>query len=473
MKIKFHQLLFVWMLCVSLTLAVPVCAADSKARIPSKAYSYDQSCKVLLDITMKYKIEGVFPKEFEEGKQCLTRIELAAALNLLEEKLAEKVLREGVESISTEDLERLSEIEGDLRSEMIIVRTKTFQTRNEGLGTTLHPLTKNISMSGGLVGFFQNSVGNKQMNDAGTVVGRGDLVFNFKVTDKTTAVIDIRAVGGKGIDSRIAGFSGLNAAGTDDGDSVRFRKAFIEHSMLDDRVVASIGKISLSDYFDTNNIANDENSQFLSGAFVNAASILFPTEGPGVRLHTKLSDSLALGLGYASSDGTGDNFTRNGFGITELDYKLKLGNLEGNYRVYGALEGAKPDGNLKMQAKTAYNAGISIDQQVSENLTLFARFSQGERNVYAASRAWAAGLQYCGLIPSRDKDILGIAYGQISGKGNYLPVQEKLLETYYSVKLHEKVSVAPVYQLLINPLGNRAGNYGSVGILGIRSLVTF
>ena len=480
MRIKvYHKIPFLIYIMAVLAVAVPAFALHPDSKIPDKVCASDQSCKTLIDTAAKYKIEGVFSKEFEEGKECFTRIDLAASLHLIVERLAEKVVKEGSESVARADLNKLNEIEEDLRSEMLLVHTRSFQSKDEGLGTNLHPLTRNISLSGGMVGFFQNSINNKQASDSGSAVGRSDLVFNFKISDSTIAVIDIRAVGGSGIDSRIANFAGLNAGATDDGDNVRFRKAFIEHSIFDDRLIASAGKISITDYFDTNTVANDENSQFLAGAFVNAHAMLFPADGPGVRIHAKLGESLTLGLGYASGNASGDNITNNGFGIAELDFRLKATDREGNYRFYAAIDGSHPDYDpasytgIKTIKKNAYNAGVSFDQQITDKLTLFARYSQREQNAYVTSRAWSGGLQYAGLIPGRDNDVLGLAYGQIAGKGTYLPAQEKLFESYYSIKLHEKVKVSPVFQLLVNPLGNQTGNYGSVSVMGLRAQATF
>lgn len=456
-----------------LAFSLPAFALHPDVKIPDKVFVDHQACRALHALSGKYKIEGIFTKEFTEGTQCLTRMELAASLHMLEEKLAEKVVKEGSDAVSREDLNSLSEIEEDLRSEMLLVRTRAFQARNEGLGTNLYPLTKNISISGALVGVFQNTVGNQQQKDGGDVTGRGDLLFNFKITDTSIAVVNLRAAGGTGIDSRVGNLAGLNGIATTDGDNVRFYKAFVEQSMFDDRIIATMGKIDMGDYFDANTVANDETSQFLAGMFTNSPTISLPVSGPGGRVHAKLGEMFTLGVGYGSSTGSGDRFTSNGYGIAEIDAKIRLAGLEGNYRIYGAIDGAKPDGSNKFQAKNAYNAGISIDQQLTDRLTLFARFGQRERNVYAASRSWSAGVQYAGLFPGRENDTIGIAYGQIAGNGDYLPAQEKLMETYYSIKLHDKVSLAPVYQLVINPAGDQSGNYGSVNVLGVRTQVTF
>ena len=54
--------------------------------------------------------------------------------------------------------------------------------------------------------------------------------------------------------------------------------------------------------FDSNAVANDENGQFLAGAFVHSAVLPFPANGPGVRLEAKLAEPLSFGLGYGRGD---------------------------------------------------------------------------------------------------------------------------------------------------------------------------
>ncbi|MBC8017004.1 MAG: hypothetical protein H7X83_00595 [Verrucomicrobia bacterium] len=54
---------------------------------------------------------------------------------------------------------------------------------------------------------------------------------------------------------------------------------------------------------------------------------------------------------------TGTDILDHGFGIAEIDYKLKLEELEGNYRVYGASDAAMPDNVIKLKQKNGYNYG--------------------------------------------------------------------------------------------------------------------
>lgn len=437
--------------------------------IPEKVEVKHKACQEIMRLGNKYKVEGLFSKEFEDGKATCTRIDVASALVLLTEKMADKVVKEGPAAVDKEDLVLISEIQDELRGEMLLARTRTFQQRREELGTRLHALTKNISLSGGLVGVLQQSIGNEP-EDFAEVVGRGDLVFSFKVGENTIAAIDVEATGGDGIDVKIPSFSLLNAVAGSTNDTVRFREAWVEHAALEDRLIMTAGKIDLTNYFDANGVANDENSQFLAGAFVNSAVLGAPGNGPGARLQAKLAEQLTLGLGYGSGDSDTSEVFKHGFGIAELDYTLKVGELEGNYRVYVTVDGALPDGSNKLVQKNAFGFGVSLDQQLTDKLALFARYGQRDEDVYATKMAWSVGGQYAGLIPDRKDDVFGFAYGQVQAVVG-ADSQEKLAEAYYKVQVNDQIAVTPVVQYLINPLGNSATD--NVVALGLRSQVSF
>ncbi|QXE90416.1 carbohydrate porin [Geomonas subterranea] len=444
--------------------------------VPEKVECKVKACQEILRLGNKYQVEGLFTKEFQEGKAACSRMDVALAVHLLTEKMAEKVVKEGNQAVDKEDLVLLSDLKEELRAEMLLVGTRTFQSRHEDLGTRFTALTKNISLSGGMVGVLHGSIGNKP-KDSTDVVGRADLVFNFKVGENTIAVIDVEATGGDGIDSKAASFSGLNGVAGSTGDRVRFREAWVEHSAFNDRLLLTAGKVDLSNYFDSNAVAGDENSQFLSGAFVHSAVLPFPANGPGARIQAKLAEPVIFGLGYGSGDADSAdssdsaNIFDHGFGIAELDYKHKVGELEGNYRIYGAFDGAAADGVGKLVAKNAYSVGVSFDQQVTDKLTLFARYGQRDKDVYAATRAWSAGGHYQGLITGRKDDVLGFAYGQVKAARTVADAQEKLAELYYRYKVSDQIEISPVAQYLVNPAGIGASD--NVVALALRAKISF
>jgi len=445
-------------------------AMHPELTVPEKVDVKNRACQEIMRIGKKYQIEGLFPKDFEEGKDSciLSRLEVAVSLQLLTERLAEKAAKEGGGAIAREDLEMLSNLKEELRGEILLAQTRAFQLRYDELGTHLHALTKSITVSGGLTGILQGSLGNRP-KDYNDLVGRGDVVFSFKVGDATTAVMDLESTGGNGIDARLPNFSVLNGVAGSTNDRVRFREAWIEHATFGDRLIATIGKISLTNYFDSNAVANSENSQFLAGAFVNSAVLGAPANGPGVRVTARLAEPLTLGVGYGSGDADGADILDHGFGIAELGYKVKCGEREGNYHVYGTLDGALPDGSRKLVQKDAYGFGVSIDQQLTDKLTLFGRYGQHDRSAYATGRAWSVGGQYIGLVSARKDDILGFAFGQISVIG--AASQEKLSEVYYKVKVSEQIAITPMVQYLINPEGNTGRD--NVTVLGLRTQIIF
>lgn len=448
------------------------------APIPEKVEVKHKACQDILRLANKYRVEGLFSKDFAEGKTSCTRMDLAAALVLLTEKMAQTAVKEGPAAVDRADLLLIADLKEDLRAEMLLANTRAFQQRNEELGTRLTPLTRNIALSGGLIGVVQGSLGNKPRDHA-DVVGRGDLIFNFKVGENTIAVIDVEATGGNGIDSKIATFSGLNGVAGATGDRVRFRQAWVEHTAWNDRLILTAGKIDLTNYFDANAVANDENSQFLSGGFVNSAVLGAPDIGPGARIQAKLAEPLIFSLGYGSGDADSADAFDHGFGIAQLDYKVRLAEREGNYRVYGSLDGALPvinpatgvpEGN-KLRQKNAFGFGFSLDQQITDTLTLFARYGQRDREAYTTRRAWSVGGELTGLLPGRKDDVLGFAYGQIQAAGAVADSQEKLAELYYKVQVTDRIAIAPVVQYLINPAGSISTD--PVTALALRSQISF
>lgn len=461
-------------LAFALSLMVPqfALALHPELAVPEKVEFKHKACQEIMRLGNKYQVEGLFSKDFEEGKTLCSRVDIAVAVHLLTEKMADKLVKEGNDAVAKEDLVLVSDLKEELRAEMLLVGTRTFQARYQDLGTNFTALTKNISLSGGMVGVLQGTIGNEP-KDYADVVGRADLVFNFKVGENTIAVIDVESTGGDGIDTaeKVGSFSGLNGVAGSTGDTVRFREAWVEHSALNDRLVLTAGKIDMSNYFDSNAVANDENGQFLAGAFVHSAVLPFPANGPGVRLEAKLAEPLTFGLGYGSGDAGSDDSADSadifdhGFGIAEFAYQCKAGELEGNYRIYASLDGSNPE------TKKGFGFGVSLDQQITDKLTLFARYGRSDEDVYEVNQAWSAGGQYAGLFQGRDEDVLGLAYGQIKAVGAVADSQERLAEVYYKYKVSEQIEVAPVVQYLVNPSGISGAD--DVLALALRTHISF
>lgn len=451
------------------SLACPAFALHPELVVPEKVVSSHTACREIMRIGKKYQVEGLFTKEFTDGQSQLDRLDVAVAVQMLTEKIAEKAAKEGAVAIDKEDLAILSDLKEELRGEMLLAQSRAFQTRYTEMGTNLHALTRNITISGGMTGVLQGSFGNKP-KDFSDAVGRADMIFNFKVGDSTIAVIDVEATGGSGIDAHIGNYSILNNIPMAPTDTVRFRTAWVEHTAFNDRLVVTVGKIGLTDYFDNNGVANNETAQFLGGALVNSAVLGAPSYGPGIRVTARVGERFTLGIGYGSGDSTAANILDHGYGIVELGCKLKHRELEGNYRFYGSMDGALPvAGGIKIAKKNALGAGVSIDQQVTGQLTLFGRFGLHNEDAYLTKSAWSAGIQYAGLIPQRKDDLAGFGFAQVLV--NNASAQEKLIEVYYRVKVSDQLAISPHFQYLINPLADK--NADNVFVASVRGQLIF
>jgi len=150
-------------------LANPAFAIHPDLVVPDKVESSHKACQEIMRIGKKYQVEGLFNTEFIDGQCQLHRLDVAVAVLMLTEKMAEKASREGAASIDREDLAILSDLTEDLRGEMLLAQSRAFQTRYTELGTNLHALTKNITISGGMTGLLQGSFGNNPRDFADAV----------------------------------------------------------------------------------------------------------------------------------------------------------------------------------------------------------------------------------------------------------------------------------------------------------------
>ncbi len=194
-----------------------------------------------------------------------------------------------------------------------------------------------------------------------------------------SAAIVLEGGNGEGIDGRIASWSGFNDDNDDD-ETAHVTEAWYEQSFLNEKLNFTFGKIDLTGYFDTSEVANDETTQFLSTGFVNSLAVEFPDNGPGARVTICPMELIDISFGWMAVDqnngeSSWNDIGRGSFAIAEIDFKPVLAGLEGNYRFYTWYMNADHeewDGSDNDQEGSGF--GLSFDQQlVPEALTVFAR----------------------------------------------------------------------------------------------------
>lgn len=287
-----------------------------------------------------------------------------------------------------------------------------------------------------------------------------------------------------------------------------------------DNLVLTIGKFSVTDIFDNNTFAHDPKADFLnwslidSGAFDYAADAWAYTYGASVEW-TQSWWTLRGGVFDLSRAPNSKRLQRDfeQFSLmTEAESRYELYDQPGKLKllVYmnrgrmanyldairaAAIAGGVPDVTTVRRYATRPGLALNLEQQLTDGLGLFARASidDGRREAFEfteINRSIAAGLSLKGDRWARPDDTIGLA-GVVNGLSNPAVAYfrdgglgiligdgrldhyglEKIVETYYSARVVEGVTVSADYQYITNPAYN--ADRGPVSVLAFRFHVEY
>lgn len=361
---------------------------------------------------------------------------------------------------------------------------------SQRVGASILKALEGVKLNGGATTIAQGLVGNDH------TLGRGDKAeINFSGALSVTVPIGTygRAfartlVGqGKGIAEALPPvFSGPNADLKVDEDNVKLVELWYEATipyptLLDRRIRIAFGKMDPTGFFDHNNVANDETQQFLANIFVNNLTINFGGDkngyGLGGRLawrFTSISEKALTVEGKLGLFEVGGDFadTFDGpFLIGELDVSRRNYGLMSNYRFYTwTNQGDHLDfGHLTDKRAGNWGGGLSFDQQVSGDCTVFTRYGWQDPAVANFDHMISVGGQLVGNLWKRGGDIVGLAAGFTHASDSFGHVSKTLdgftvsggetyLEAYYNTFVERGVRVSPDVQYVIRPGGIRKVN---------------
>ncbi len=283
------------------------------------------------------------------------------------------------------------------------------------------------------------------------------------------------------------------------------------------RIVLTVGWISLLDIFDRNSYAADQRSQFLNFSTLTYTSYDYAADGRGYTFGLAAEwyqDNWAFRFGHMAVPTVPNGMELDYGNIlqyfgeqVELEHDHELGGMQGKIRLLGyrnqavlaswreaisvgIAAGTVPDiTTSRTGIKIKYGFGLSLEQSITPSLGLFFRgmWSDGlseEANFTEADQSLSVGASLTGVNWGRPKDTVGVAMsanylsavhadylamGGISsflGDGglNYEP--EEIFEAYYNFNLAKKLWLAADYQHFINPGYNAAR--GPMDVFGIR-----
>ena len=329
-----------------------------------------------------------------------------------------------------------------------------------------------------------------------------DLEIEKEFGDFGLGFIHLETGDGSGVEDQLEVFSNVNRDADDADNGVALTEAWYEHYFIDNQLTLTTGKIDATCYVDQNEIANDEGAQFLGHIFRNAPTIDFPDNNAGIHGLIAPQDLPWFEFEGQIMDGVGnwDEVLDNIFASYQLNLKPEIfADLSGNYRAYGwykhtnYTEWSAPANQFKHK----YGFGVSCDQQLSEDFTVFARYGWSNPNVfdpdiasssgtnYSLEHTWSTGLQLNGSLWGREDDHIGVAIGMAIPSDEYKDAGDDLeadneshVEVYYAWCVNDHLTLSPDLQIIWNPFGSdyivdNERRDDTITVIGCRGQVDF
>lgn len=252
----------------------------------------------------------------------------------------------------------------------------------------------------------------------------------------------------------------------------------------------TFGIIDSTVYLDENAYANDEYTQFMNEAFVNAGGYSLPSYDAGAAFELAFGSwqikAVALNIGE-NDDGHNYNFWGG-----QIGYQADTGLGEGNYRalITGTskafdrprLEWGMDDETLDaldeveapagaFEKTNLIGYGVSLDQAIGEHLGAFLRLSWSEDKDILEYRAhYTGGLDLGGTLWGRESDNIGLAYGYLEG-GDLGLNRTHVAEAYYRLAFNDYLALTADLQYMSDHYDQ--GDTIEGWIFGMRAVAAF
>jgi Carbohydrate-selective porin, OprB family len=316
-----------------------------------------------------------------------------------------------------------------------------------------YDLTDKFSIGGVIAGAYQY-----QGVDGDDNLGRGALPFQPEFSFRPTEQDEIFAKFGFAAGNGLNGVTGFNLAPwaadlEDDVKDINGRNrdylltAWYKHTfeLAEKNALALTGGIiDATVYIDENAYANDEYTQFMNQALVNAPNGFTPSYDIGGAAEWEIGswDITALGMNVGENE-DGNNYN---FFAGQIGYKLSTSLGEGNYRVIGQItskEFADEDGGKEKRA----GVFISFDQQLGEIFGAWIRCGwQDDKVLIDYDALFSGGLNITGKWYGRRDDNIGVGYAWMNGKNDLDYTQ--VAEIYWRVVLNDYFAVTADLQYM-------------------------
>ncbi|RLG76764.1 MAG: hypothetical protein DRO14_03385 [Thermoprotei archaeon] len=299
-----------------------------------------------------------------------------------------------------------------------------------------------------------------------------DLVLEKGLSVCSKVYLHFESGSGDGVTDELKVFSNVNADATGN-ENFNLIEAWYEYCSKRFPLTLTLGKIDATSYIDTNEYANDETTQFLGGIFKNSPVLEFPdSNSAGIRVYFDPIDILDVNFVAIDADSDWEDIFENIFVAIQFNFKPQLLNRASNYRIYVWLNDKNHIrwSNVNNTKKKGYGFGISIDQELVDNLGAFMRYGWQNPKVYveggnfSLEHFYSLGFQLKGALWNRSDDTFAFVFGQVFASSDYKDANalkaksEKHLEIYYSFKVNNHLTLTLDFQAIKDPYGSDAIN---------------
>ena len=431
-----------------------------------------------------------------------------------------KALAERVERLEAHNTQLRSALESDRLSEhepALATRLKAIEVQQQALQTPTRKLLEaldGVSVEASLTGMVQQarrrdlddpSAGRERANYRGDVAAT--LPGGEFAVSKGTLFVHARFGQGDGLALRptYTGTANSTIFAGSDPDDTQFTLAQAWYQ-LDMPLGAAnsarkarftVGKIDPFMFFDQNSIADDETRHFANNAFVHNPLLDSGGDlsadrygfGPGAIAAYEDSSDKALPWGASVGifgAGNGANFSASSgkpLVLAQAWVAPRINRLPGTYRAYAWSNARARD--FDDQPARHSGLGVSIDQRVTDSLTLFGRYGQQTSGQVRFGRALTVGGELDGSAWGRGADGLGMAVGMLRTSSRFAAASaadidrygygargaERIGELYYRIRLNSHVEITPSLQYIGQPAADPDAK--GIAVVGLRAKVGF
>ena len=233
------------------------------------------------------------------------------------------------------------------------------------------------------------------------------------------------------------------------------------------RTALSVGGIWMSMYFDRINHA-----RFANDAFEKSPVLPMYYGTPGAVLQHEIDQSNFVTAAFIGTGlGLGDNFLNwnntNGYAVV-VEYGHRFHEGKGTWRVapfFCSMDYTDLNGRESNHNDGGIMTGVEYD--VNDQVKVYARLACATTGYQRARKEAMLGTTLR-LVASRPQDYFGACIGAYKGADKYgcrlVNDYEKVMELTYRVQLNDYLSVAPFYQLYIDPAYRDTSTVSATGL---------